>query len=142
MRRIVGLVVVAAMVLAACGSSSKKSVNPAGSGATGTTASGTSGTGGTGGTDDLSKLAGDYAKAKIKITYSSGSGGDNFTIAQDGNGKSAYTIGNNTFYSDGTKSISCEGTGPTAKCTDLGSVGAAGGTLGNTLPACSPDWRT
>jgi len=135
MRRIAVGVVVGALVLAACGSSSKSSVS---SGGTSTTAAGSGSTtgntsGGSGGNSDLSALAGQYAKAKIKITYSS-SDGSSFTVAQDGNGKSAFTSDGNTFYSDGKSSISCEGTGTTAKCTDLGSLGGnAAGSIAGTF---------
>jgi hypothetical protein len=136
MRRIGIGVVVAAMVLAACGGSSKKSVASGGSTTT-TSSAGSSATsgGGSGGDSDLSALAGQYAKSKIKITYAS-SGTDTFTFAQDGNGKTAFTSGNSTFYSDGKSSVSCEGTGATAKCTDLSGLG--GGTslnLGATFTA-------
>ena len=125
----IGLLV-AAMALAACGGSSKKSVNPAAN-SQNTTANGGSTAAGS---DDLSKLAAEYAKAKIKITYTSTSSGDNstITIAQDGNGKSAFTTGDSTFYSDGTSSVSCQGTGSSAECTDLGSAGAGAG-IGSTL---------
>jgi hypothetical protein len=130
MRKLAIGVLAATMTVAACGGSSKTSA-----GSTGTTAgkssgngSGTTASGGSSNTEDLSKLAGDFAKAKIKITYASTGGGDeNITIAQDGNGKSSFSTGGSTFYSDGKSSVTCEGTGATAKCTDLGTSGAVGG---------------
>lgn len=141
MYKLVVGVLAATMTIAACGGSSKKDSTPAAGGSTTTTAadgSGSSTTGAPGGgSDDLSKLAAQYAKAKIKITYTSNSG-DNastFTIAQDGNGKSAFTTDGNTFYSDGKSSISCEGTGTSAKCTDLGSLGGATAGIGSMFTA-------
>jgi hypothetical protein len=139
MKKLLIGVLAAALSLAACGGSSKKTVDAAGGPTTtakdGSTAS-TSGSTGSG-SDDLSKLAGEYAKARIKITYTSNTGGseESLTIAQDGNGKTAFTTGSSTFYSDGTSSISCEGTGSSAKCTDLGSLGAASAGLGSIFTA-------
>jgi hypothetical protein len=135
MRRIAIAVVVGAMVLAACGSSSKKSVAAGGSSTTAAGSGSTTGStsGGSGGSSDLSALAGQYAKAKIKITYTTGSDSSSFTVAQDGNGKSTFSSDNNTVYSDGKSSVSCEGTGTTAKCTDLGSLGGAAGGIGTSL---------
>ena len=123
------------MVLAACGGSSKNSVASGGSSTTagggGSTTGNTSG--GSGGSSDLSALAGQYAKAKIKITYTS-SDGTGFTVAQNGNGKSAFSSDTSTIYSDGKSTVSCEGTGTTAKCTDLGSLGGSvGGSIGGSL---------
>ncbi len=126
MRRIaITGMVIAAMTLAACGGSSKSSSTGAGN----TSKSGGSPTTGgiLSGNSDLAKLAGQYAKAKIKITYQqTGSGStDTLTIAQDGNGKSSFSTGSGTFYSDGKTSVSCDGTGTSATCTDLGSLGGA-----------------
>ncbi len=141
MRKLAIGVLAATMTIAACGGSSKS--NSTGTGGTnGTTAkssggSGTTAKGGSNDSSDLSKLAGQFAKAKIKITYAStGSGGENLTIAQDGNGKSAFTTGGSTFYTDGKSSVACEGTGTSAHCTDLGSLGSAGATnIGATFTA-------
>jgi len=129
MKKLVVGVVAATLALAACGGSSKKSVNPV---AGGTTAPTTAGGSSSGSSSDFSKLAGEYAKAKIKITYASTSSGSNetLTIAQDGNGKSAFTTGGSTIYNDGTKSIACEGTGPSAQCTDMSSLGGATANIG------------
>jgi hypothetical protein len=124
-------VLAATLALAACGGSSKKSVNPAAGGTSVTTTKG----GGSGSSDDLSKLAAEYAKAKIKITYQS-TGGTAITLAQDGNGRSAFGTGSGTFYTDGKTSVSCEGTGPTAKCIDMSSLGSTGGAnIGSTFTA-------
>ena len=124
MKKLVVGVIAATLALAACGGSSKKSVNPV---AGGTTAPTTTGGSSSGGNSDLSKLAGNFAKAKIKITYASTTSGNNetITIAQDGNGKSAFSTGDSTIYNDGTKSVACQGTGTSAHCTDMGSLGAS-----------------
>jgi hypothetical protein len=140
MRKLVIGIVAATMTIAACGGSNKAKSTDTGAGGTTTTGSGGGSavtTSGGGGGNDISKLAGDYAKAKIKITYaSSSSSGENITIAQDGNGKSSFGTGSGTFYSDGKSSIACEGTGSSAHCTDLGSAGALGaGNIGGTFTA-------
>jgi hypothetical protein len=136
MRKILIGVVVATIAVAACGGSSK---NNSSAGGSGTTAADNSNTNTTvsGGTDDISKLAGQYAKAKIKITYTSTDSGESttLTIAQDGNGKSAFSTGDGTFYSDGKSSISCQGTGASAKCFTLGAAGAGGANIGASYAA-------
>jgi len=127
-----------ALMLAACGGGSSNKSGASGSGAQSTTTAGNGGTsGGSGDNSALSDLAKQYAKAKIKITYTSSDSSDStFTIAQDGNGKSAFTSGDSTFYTDGKSSISCQGTGSTADCTDLGSsLGGLGANIGSTFTA-------
>lgn len=113
MRRIAVGLVVAAMVLAACGGSSKS-----GSGSTSTT-----GGGGTAG-NDFSGLLAKAKTANFKVTYTA-SDGKSETIAQDGQGKTAYITDSNITIDDGTKTISCDGTTATATCTDLGTSGAS-----------------
>ncbi len=141
MRKLTIGVLAATMIFAACGGSSKNNSTGSG-GTTGSTAksggnTGTTAKGGSGDSSDLSKLAGEFSKAKIKITYTStGGAGDAITIAQDGNGKSSFTTGSSTFYTDGKSSIACDGTGTSAHCTDVGSLGgAAGASIGATLTA-------
>jgi hypothetical protein len=126
MRRFATGFIVAAVVLAACGGSSKSSTGPAaGAGAGGNTSSG-------GGNTDL-------AKQKIKIAYSSGTGtsATNLTIAQDGNGKSSFANSDtsdpssaSTIYFDGKSTVECQGSGSTAQCT---AVPAAQAALGNSF---------
>ena len=132
MRKVLIGVLAATLFVAACGGSSKKSGTGSSGGTTTTGPGGSTSPTSSGGNDDLSKIAGQYAKAKIKITYASAGSGDSstITIAQDGNGKSAYTVGDSTFYNDGKTTVSCQGTGTTAKCTQLGSLGGVGSSIG------------
>jgi len=124
MRRIAIGVVVGAMVFAACGSSSKNSV--ASGGSTTTSAGNGSTTGNTsgGGSDPFAALTAKASTADIKITYSQ-NGKSPFTIIQDGKGKSAYITDNSEYITDGTTTVSCDGTTSTATCTQLPSIGGA-----------------
>ena len=135
MRKVLIGVLAATLFVAACGGSSKKSGTGSSGGTTTTGPGGSTSPASTssGGGNDISKLAAQYAKAKIKITYSSS--GSDFTLAQDGNGKSAFTSGTSTIYNDGKTSVSCEGTGTSATCTQLPSVGGGVGALGSTFTA-------
>jgi hypothetical protein len=132
-------VLAAAPTIAACGGSSKSSTSGGGTTTTGpggsTAAPSGGGEGGNG--NDLSKT-------KIKITYTdtttdtSGAGAPStstFTLALDGKGKSAFTNSDSsdpsatsTIYSDGTSTVSCTGSGATAKCTQLPSAQAGAAT--------------
>ncbi|MDQ1475626.1 MAG: hypothetical protein QOE62_855 [Actinomycetota bacterium] len=140
MRRLAVGIVAATLSIAGCSGSSKTSGAPAG-GATTTTAKSTDDATNTtvsgGGRDDVSKLAAQYAKARIKISYTSSSSGEStaLTIAQDGNGKSAFTTGDATNYIDRKSSVSCQGSGATAKCIDLGSTGGGAPNIGATYTA-------
>jgi hypothetical protein len=117
MRRFAAGFIVAAMVLAACGGSSKSNSTGSGNTSSGNTSSG-------GGNSDL-------AKQKIKIAYTSGTGTDasTLTIAQDGNGKSSFTntdsSSTSTIYFDGKSTVECQGSGSTAQCTTVPASQAA-----------------
>jgi hypothetical protein len=137
MRKILIGVVVATIAVAACGGSSSKNSSTPGGAGTNTTA-GKSDTDKNGsGSDDVSKLAEKYAKAKIKISYTSSDAGESttLTIAQDGNGKSAFSAGDGTYYTDGKSTVACQGSGASAQCTDLGGTGGAGANIGATYTA-------
>ncbi len=69
--------------------------------------------------DAIADLAAKTATADIKITYQAALG-PAATLAQDGEGKSAFLSGGKLLLSDGAKVISCDGTTPRATCTDLG----------------------
>jgi len=150
MRRIAIAMLAAVLVLAACGGSSSnksngnnnsKSLTNSGSSGSGSgsgsglgSGSG-SGSGSGTGNSDFDNLVSQYAKANVKVTYTS-SDGSTITVAQDGNGKSAFTSNGSTIYTDGKSTVSCDGTGSSAKCTDLGSLGSSvGGTLGSSFSA-------
>ena len=84
---------------------------------------------GGGGSDDFSQLVAQASKANIKITYEQ-DGDKTITIAQDGNGKTAFTSDDNsTIYSDGDTTVTCDGTGAEAECTQLPGGGALGGSI-------------
>jgi hypothetical protein len=140
MRKLVAGILAATLTVAACGAKSKKSGAPAGTTTT-TTATGTNdGTNTTlsgGGTVDVSKVAAQYTKARIKISYTSSRSGEStaLTIAQDGNGKSAFTTGAGTNYTDNKSSVSCRGSGVSARCIDLGSNGGGPANIGATYTA-------
>ena len=119
---VIGLVMLVAM-LAACGSSGS-SKSGAGNNTTPTTQASGSGSG----SNDFSQLVAQASKAKIKITYQQ-DGNKTITIAQDGNGKSAYTSDNSTIYSDGSTTVTCDGTGADAKCTQLPVAGGLGSSI-------------
>ena len=126
MRKLIALCALGGLLLAACGSSgSSKTGAGAGGGATTTTASGggSATTAGGGGGGEFSQLVAQAAKANVKITYQ-GSDGKPLTIAQDGKGKSLFQTDSSVYITDGTKTISCDGTTSTAKCTELPVSGA------------------
>lgn len=118
-------VALAAMALGACSGSHGQADPPASSstakaGSTTTTTTTTTTTGG-GGT--IADLATKTATADVKITYK-GALGPDATLAQDGQGKSAFLSGGKLLLSDGTTVISCDGTTAQATCTDLGTAGS------------------
>jgi hypothetical protein len=130
MRKFTILFVAAAIVVAGCGGSSKKST-PAGSN-TGTTAKGgTNNTTAGSGDSEYDKLVDKASKARIRVTYkTSGSGGqDSFlTLSQDGTGKVAYFTddGDSQVIVDGDTYINCSNVKTTAECTQSsGAVGKA-----------------
>jgi outer membrane lipoprotein-sorting protein len=119
MRKLVLGVLVATLALAACGGSDKKTVTPSGGGST-TVSTGANGNGGGG--NEFSDLVNKAKTTNYKVTYQT-EDGDSQTIAQDGNGKSALITDGRIIISDGTTTISCDGTDSSAKCTDAGSIG-------------------
>jgi hypothetical protein len=137
MRKVLIGVVVATIAVAACGGSSKNNSAPGGSGTTTAGKSDSATTSGGGDSNDVSKLADKFAKAKIKISYTSSGGGEStmITIAQDGNGKSAFSADDGTYYTDGKSTVACQGSGASAQCTDLGGTGGAGANIGATYTA-------
>src|SRR5512146_3287918 len=113
---VLGLVLTASTVVS-CGGSSSKSESPTDTSPQ-TTSADTSANGGGTTSDDFSALIAEASKAKIKITYSR-SNGESVTLAQDGNGKTAYLTGDSALYSDGNTTVSCTGTGADAECTQI-----------------------
>jgi len=111
-------------VLAGCGGGSDDS----GKGTSDTTEA-PDGDGGDSGADNpLAELASKAGDARFKITYRTDEG-DEITIARDGTDRSSFTTGGNTLYSIDGKSVSCDGTGPDAECTELPLGNIAGGVL-------------
>ena len=123
MRKLAIGVLAAAIVIAGCGGSSKNSVAAGGNTPTTGKASTSNTTAVGGGNDDFSQLVTKAKTADFKITYT-GQDGKSETIAQDGHGKIAFTTDSSYIVSDGTKTISCNGTTASATCTDLGATGA------------------
>ena len=77
----------------------------------------------------FSELVANASKAKIKITYTQ-DGDESVTIAQDGEGKTAYgTDGGSTIYSDGDTTVLCDGTGSNATCTESPVGAGVGGSI-------------
>ena len=110
-------IMIAIPLLAACGGSSDK---PAGNGITIPT-----GAGSNGGSSDFSKLLNDSNKQKFKITFTSGSGGDETTYAQDGNGNSSYTSGDSQTFTTADGTVTCQkSSSGTPECTKLAGAGA------------------
>lgn len=125
MRRMaVGLtagILVATLVLAACGSSNKSTT---GSSATNSSSGGNGGSS-SGGSNQYSQLVTQASKANVKVTYNDSSGKAT-TYAQDGHGKWSYTSGDSQTIYDGTNTISCSGTGSSASCTQISGGGGLG----------------
>jgi hypothetical protein len=121
MKRI-AVVLVAVLALAACGSSKSSGTSDTGSHLTDTPGS-TSGSGSDNGFGSLVQKAKD---AKYKVTYSSSSGSDSFTIAQDPPKFSFVQADSATYVTADGSSVSCSGTGSDATCTQLpGATGSA-----------------
>ena len=117
-----GLLLIAGLV-SGCGSSDKSS----GSSDTGNTTTQPDGSG-DGGSNEFSDLVAKASTANIRIVYER-DGESTVTIAQDGEGKSAFTDGNTTLYTDGDSTVSCDGTGSDATCTKIPVGGAGAGIL-------------
>ncbi len=86
--------------------------------AAGTTAPATTQPEDGGGSNEFSEIVAQAKKANIRIVYER-DGEDSITIAQDGEGKSAYTDGDSTIYTDGDSTVSCNGTGADAECQEI-----------------------
>lgn len=118
---VLGLVLLAGFV-SSCGSDDKTSDSDDSNDAT--TTQPDSG----GGSNDFSELVAKASKANIRIVYER-DGEDSITIAQNGEGKSAFTQGDSTIYTDteADTTVSCDGTGADAECTQIpgGGVGAS-----------------
>jgi hypothetical protein len=106
MYKLVLAVLVAILALGACGSSSKSGS---------TTASGGSG-------NDFSSLVAKAKTSSFRVTYRK-SDGTSITTAQDAKGRQSIQDGNTLVISDGTNTVSCDGTTPAATCHDLGTLG-------------------
>ena len=81
-----------------------------------------------GGSNDFSDIVAQASKANIRIVYER-DGEDSITIAQDGEGKAAFTQGDTTIYtdSDDNSTVQCQGTGEDAECKEipLGGIAAS-----------------
>ena len=71
---------------------------------------------------------GKYAKSKIKVTYTTPDGTELVHVRPGRQRQDRVRERRRaSIYSDGKSTVACDGTGPTAKCTDLGSLrGGAG----------------
>lgn len=78
--------------------------------------------------DSLAALASKASDARFKISYRTDDG-DEITVARDGSDRSSFTTDGNTLYSVDGKTVSCDGTGPDAECTELPLGNIAGGVL-------------
>jgi hypothetical protein len=125
MRKVVIGLLAATLLVAACGGSSNKS-GSAGSDSNGSTTTAKSGDSSNAG-DEFSQLTAKAKTADIKITFTYNDGKTN-TYAQDGKGKTAFTSGDSTIIYDGTNTISCNGTGSDATCTQV--AGSSGNFAG------------
>ncbi len=119
MRRIVAVLAVSAIALAACGGSSSN---------------GKSGSNSSGDSDSFSKLFEQSRNATLKVTYSNtdenGTTGDTFTIAQDGPDKTALITGDSEVIVNGTTATQCSNLQSTPSCTDYpGGIAAARGQI-------------
>jgi hypothetical protein len=107
MRRIVAVLAVSAVALAACGGSSSKS---------GSDSNGNK-------NDAFSQLYDKRKNATIKVTYenhdSDGTTGDSFTVAQDGPDKTAYTSGSSKTIVNGDTVTECSNMDTTPDCQVL-----------------------
>jgi hypothetical protein len=112
MRRIVAILAVSAIALAACGGSSSSKSDSSGN------------------SDSFSKLFEQSRNATLKVTYSStdenGTSGDEFTIAQDGPDKIAFVSGDSEVIVNGATATQCSNLQSEPQCTDYpGGVAAA-----------------
>jgi hypothetical protein len=83
-----------------------------------------------GGSNEFSDIVAQASEANIRIVYER-DGEDSITIAQDGEGRSAFTDGDSTIYTDTDTdtTVSCDGTGADAECTEIPFGGVAASIL-------------
>jgi hypothetical protein len=113
MRKIVAVLALSAIALAACGGSSGSKSDSS-----------------SGDSDSFSKLFEQSRNATLKVTYSgtdeNGTTGDPFTVAQDGPDKSAFITGDSEIIVNGTTAIQCSNLQSDPTCSDYpGGVAAA-----------------
>jgi hypothetical protein len=106
MRRFIAscsVVLLSIALLGACGGSSEKEgvASP-------DTKSDSSDNGNNSSDDDYAKLVAEAAKARFKITYTTGSDSNEQTYAQDGEGKSVYGDEDSLFFTSSSGSVSCD----------------------------------
>jgi hypothetical protein len=96
------VVLVAIALLGACGGSSSKAGSPS------DTKADNSSNDGNGSSDsDFAKLVADASKARFKITYTTGSGSDEQTYAQDGKGTIVYGSADSQYFTSDDGSVAC-----------------------------------
>lgn len=113
--------------LAGCGGGSDEG-SKGSSGASAASGADGGDTGGDTADNPLADLASKASDARIKVTYRTDEG-DEITIARDGTDRVSFTTDGNTLYSVDGKTISCDGTGPDAECTELPLGNLGGGLL-------------
>jgi len=109
------VVLIAIALFAACGGSSSKSPASSGTGPNTTTSNSSGSTNG-----DLAKLYADAAKARFKITYTSGTGSETQTYAQDGKGNSVFGTADSKYFTSASGSVSCNTASGKATCLERG----------------------
>lgn len=133
MRKVIAscsVILIAGLALAACGGSSGSSKAgatnpPSGASASGATASGATG-GSSSGNDNFAKLVSDANKQKFKITFTAGSGGNETTYEQDGNGNSVYSSGGSQTFTTSSGTVSCNtNSDGKAECIKTGVTGVS-----------------
>ena len=117
------VVLVAIALLGACGGSSSKGAASPDTKKSDTSTTTTSGSSSDG---DFAKLVADASKERFKITYTTGSGNDEQTYAQDGKGNSVYGSSDSQYFTSADGSVSCntDSTGK-ATCTKVPGIGTA-----------------
>jgi hypothetical protein len=81
-----------------------------------------------GGDGDFQELLAQQSEANIKITYevtSSGSDTQTITIAQDGEGRSAYIADNSSYITTDEGTVACDNLDAEPTCTEIPGAGAA-----------------